>query len=192
MNPNIPVQIGPTFTLSVYMLFAGHVSRAHEDEDSVRNTTWKEAIHKARVKLLRKPLYSTANTLQESKDLATAETGPSTSPIMQSVEEVEDSMPGEGKANEFAYHLEIVEDLNDDRVHSFEEGESQPGPCEDVKLAGIRESLPVYQVSKIFYADTGKILNIGSPDETNNPVLLLKRDINALPPRRMMQDTENN
>ena len=191
MNQNIPVQIGPTFTLSLYMLFAGHVSRAHDDTDSVRSTTWKETIHKARVKLLRMPLYSTPNTLRESRDPFATESGHSAGPTMQSVEEMEELMPGEGRANEFAYHLEIVEDLNDDRVHSFEEDEPQPGPYEDVALAGIRESIPVYQVSKIFYADTGKILNIGCPGDTNNPVLLLKRDINAQPPRRMMQDSEN-
>jgi hypothetical protein len=190
MNPNTHVQIGPTFTLSVYMLFAGHVSRAPDDTDSVRNTTWKEVIHKARVKLVRKPLYLNPSPLN-TKDGSTTGAGLSTSPVMQSAEELEGLIPGEGKANEFAYHLEIVEDLNDDRVHSFQEDEPQPGPYEDVELAGIRETLPVYQVSKIFYADTGKILNIGSPSETNNPVLLLKRDINAFPPRRMMQDNEN-
>ncbi|CCD49359.1 hypothetical protein BofuT4_P027290.1 [Botrytis cinerea T4] len=60
-------------------------------------------------------------------------------------------------------------------------------------MAGIREYLPIHQISKIFYADTGKILNIGNQDETNSPVLLLKRDINAMPPRRMMegQETQN-
>jgi hypothetical protein len=192
MNPNIAVQIGPAFTLSVYMLFAGHAYRGHDDSDTVRDTTWKEAIHKARIKLVRKPLYPTYNTTKTSKSPATAETHPSSSPIMPSIEEIEGpSMHGEGKASEFSYHLEIIEDLSDDRVHSFEDNELQPGPYGDVELAGIRENLPVYQVSKIFYADTGKILDIGSAGETNNPVLLLKRDINALPPRRMMQDCEN-
>lgn len=192
MNPNVAVQIGPTFTLSLYMLFAGHAFRAHNDTDSARDTTWKEAIHKARVKLVRKQLYSTG-TIKDPNGYAASEADHSTTPIIQSIEEAEETIiPGEGKASEFSYHLEIIEDLNDDRAHSFEEDEPQPGPYDDVELAGIRESLPVYQVSKIFYADTGKILNIGSPGETNNPVLLLKRDVNALPPRRMMQDNESN
>lgn len=193
MNPNVAVQIGPTFTLSVYMLFAGHAYRAQDDTDSVRDTTWKETIHKARVKLIRNSIYSPGSSLREHKDPSAGERGQSTSPATQPIEETEEPvMPGAGKASEFAYHLQIIEDLNDDRLHSFEEDELQPGPYDDVALAGIRESLPVYQVSKIFYADTGKILNIGTTGETNTPVLLLKRDVNALPPRRMMQDNERN
>jgi hypothetical protein len=100
-------------------------------------------------------------------------------------------MLGDGSSGDFAYQLDLIEDLNDDRVHSFEYDEPQPGPYGDVELAGIREELPIHQISKIFYADTGKILNIGSHGEANNPVLLLKRDVNALPPRRMMERDEN-
>jgi hypothetical protein len=48
------VQIGPTFTLSMYMLFASHL-RPH-DEESVREATWKEVMHKARLKLRRVPM----------------------------------------------------------------------------------------------------------------------------------------
>ncbi|KAI1676192.1 Ran-binding-domain-containing protein [Pyrenophora tritici-repentis] len=47
-------QIGPTFTLSMYMLFAGHANRPHEED--MRETTWKEVMHKARVTLMRVPL----------------------------------------------------------------------------------------------------------------------------------------
>ncbi|KAB8293863.1 hypothetical protein EYC80_009342 [Monilinia laxa] len=184
MNPNVSVQVGPTLTLSLYMLFAGHAYRAH-DEEGMRETTWKEVIHKARVKLLRVPLRSTYGSpgqlhhVQEAKDYLT---GKDSSLIA-----------GEGNMTEYSYQLEIIEDFDDDRVHSYEDGEPQPGPYGDVKLAGIREVLPIHQISKIFYADTGKILNIGNQDETNSPVLLLKRDINALPPRRMMegQETQN-
>ncbi|KAF7888816.1 hypothetical protein EAF00_009116 [Botryotinia globosa] len=183
-NPNRPVQVGTTLTLSLYMLFAGHAYRAH-DEEGMRETTWKEVIHKAKVRLLRVPLRSTygpSGQLQHSKEARDYLTAKDSSLIS-----------GEGKATEYAYQLEIIEDFDDDRVHTFEEGEPQPGPYGDVKLAGIREYLPIHQISKIFYADTGKILNIGNQDETNSPVLLLKRDINAMPPRRMMegQETQN-
>lgn len=171
MNPGVPMQIGPAFTLSLYMLFSGHAYRIHEDSESMRETTWKEVIHKARVKLMRVPLHYAGH------------------PSSTSTEEPA-TISGEGKATEYSYHIEIIEDLDDDRVHSFEEDEAQPGPCGDVLLAGIREFLPIHQISKIFYADTGKILNIGSQGETNSPVLLLKRDINALPPRRMMEEDE--
>ena len=191
MYPNVPVQVGPTFTLSLYMLFAGH-NRAHDDGESVRETTWKEVIHKARVKLVRVPLRSIYGR-SDDHNSQTGEASSSTSPIFESIEGSGEPMRSEeGKASEYAYHIELIEDLNDDRVHSFEDGEPQPGPYKDVKLAGIRELVPIHQISKIFYADTGKILNIGSPGETNSPVLLLKRDTNAVPPRRMMQDNETN
>lgn len=184
MNPNVSAQIGPTFTLSLYMLFAGHVNRPHNDTDGMRDTTWKEVIHKAKVRLMRVPLRSTYGPF------ISGHTSPNT-PLVESIEGQEESLvPGDGSASEFAYHLEIVEDLDDDRVHSLEDDERQPGPYGDVELAGIREDLPIFQISKIFYADTGKILNIGNQGEANNPVLLLKRDINALPPRRMMGDDE--
>lgn len=183
-DPNLSAQVGPTLTLSLYMLFAGHAYRGH-DEEGIRETTWKEVIHKARVKLLRVPLRSTYGSpgqLHHSKEAKDYLTGKDSHLIA-----------GEGKVTEYAYQLEIVEDFDDDRVHSYEEGEPQPGPYGDVQLAGIREILPIHQISKIFYADTGKILNIGNQNETNSPVLLLKRDINALPPRRMMegQETQN-
>ncbi|TVY25567.1 Ran-specific GTPase-activating protein [Lachnellula hyalina] len=175
INSGSPTQVGSAFTLSLYMLFAGHAFRAQEDSESTRETTWKEVIHKARVKLMRVPLNYTGHSNK--------------SPAEHKAEE-SSTISGEGKAMEFAYHIEIIEDLDDDRVHSFEDDETQPGPYGDVLLAGIRETLPIHQISKIFYADTGKILNIGSQGETNNPVLLLKRDINALPPRRMMEENE--
>ena len=174
------VQVGPTFTLSLYMLFSGHIHRPH-DEDKVRETTWKEAIHKARVKLMRVPL---------EKVQAQAQFGDNDNSSNRSAhcDLGQQSISADGKAYEFAYQLLLIEDLDDDRVHSYEDDEPQPGPYDDVPLAGVREIIPIHQISKIFYADTGKILNIGTEGETNSPVLLLKRDINASPPRRMMDE----
>ncbi|KAJ5089932.1 hypothetical protein N7532_008616 [Penicillium argentinense] len=157
------VQIGPTFTLSMYMLFAGHM-RPH-DEESVREATWKEVIHKAQIKLRRVPM-----------ELYYANEGSKSSQFEAPV-----------RADEYAYQLLLVEDLDDGRVHTFEDNEPQPHEYEGVESAGCREILPIHQISKIFYADTSRILNISSDGETNNPVLLLKRDLNALPPRRMME-----
>lgn len=167
MAPSQAFQIGPTFTLSMYMLFASHL-RPH-DEEGVREATWKEVMHKARLKLRRVPM-----------DAATkpgTKTGKS-------------QLHAEGKADEFAYQLLIIEDLDDGRVHTFEENEPQPHSYEGIGQAGIREILPIHQISKIFYADTGRILNISTEGESNNPVLLLKRDITAVPPRRMMEREE--
>ena len=179
-SPWHTVQVGPTYTLSVYMLFAGHTWRP-QDEDGVRETTWKEVIHKARVKLLRVPLHQLYELPHSQEPGAARESdhgpdGPQSNHI-----------PGEAKSFEFAYQVLLVEDLDDDRFHSFEDEESKPGPFEDVQLAGLRDVIPIHEISKIFYADTGKILNIGTEGEVNNPILLLKRDIHAEAPRRMME-----
>lgn len=170
-------QIGPTFILSMYMLFSGHANRAH-DEEGIRDTTWKEVMHKARVSLLRVPL-------DKVYDYPT----PFSGDVGRADQDSQNHVPSEGRLYEFAYQLLIVEDLDDDRVHTFEDDEAQPGPYEGVDLAGIREIVPIHEISKIFYADTGKILNIGTDGETNNPILLLKRDVNAVPPRRMMEQS---
>jgi hypothetical protein len=166
------LQICPDFVLSVYMLFSGHASRAHNVE-GIRETTWKEVMHKAKVKLLRVPL----NRIYEY---------PSNEDNYDRIEGLSTSqLPGESRASEYAYQLLLVEDLDDGRVHTFDEN-IQPSEYEGVSKAGIRELIPVHEISKIFYADTGKILNIGSEGEANNAVLLLKRDVNAVPPRRMV------
>ncbi|KXG48237.1 GTP-binding nuclear protein Ran-related protein [Penicillium griseofulvum] len=166
MTPAQAVQVGPTFTLSMYMLFASHL-RPH-DEESVREATWKEVMHKARLKLRRVPIDSLQSPDQRPRT----------------------KLPGTAGADEYYYQVLIIEDLDDGRVHTFDENDPQPQNYEGVSTAGIREILPIHQISKIFYADTGRILNISTEGETNNPVLLLKRDLNALPPRRMMERDE--
>lgn len=168
-------QIGPTFTLSLYMLFAGHANRPHEE--GVRETTWKEVVHKARVTLVRVPLdhvYDYPVPFGPTREHAAEANHP--------------SVPSENKLQEFAYQLLVVEDIDDGRIHTFEEGEPQPEAYDGVQHAGVREIIPIHEVAKIFYADTGKILNIGTEGETNNPILLIKRDMMAKPPRRMMDE----
>ena len=171
------------------MLFLGHLRP--QNEDDVRESTWKEVIHKADVRLMRvsiDALYdlpgANPTEMPPSHPNEDGETcGFSGS---QGVDYFPPQMDGEVKADEYAYQLVVIEDLDDDRVHAFEDGEPQPGPYGDVSLAGIREAIPIHELSKIFYADTGKILNIGTEGEINSPVLLLKRDPNAIPPRRMV------
>lgn len=160
-------QVGPTFVVSLYMLFAGHAWRP-VDEAGIRETTWKEVIHKARIKLVRLPLDQLYHLPNE-----------------QHLSIPADLFRESTATAEFAYHLLIVEDLDDDRVHTFESDDEQPGPFDELPNAGIRDVVPIHEISKVFYADTGKILNIGAEGETNNPVLLIKRDIHAEPPRRM-------
>lgn len=173
------VQIGPTFTLSTYMLFSGHLRP--QNEEDIRQSTWKEVMHKTRVKLIRIPL----DTIY---DLPLNHSGgsPDDMPLNRKASDTL-HVEAEARADEFAYQLVMIEDLDDDRVHTFEDDEVQPGLYDEVEVAGIREAIPIHEISKIFYADTGKILNIGNEGETNSPVLLLKRDLNAIPPRRMMQ-----
>ena len=189
MKPSGAVQIGPAFTLSMYMLFLGHLRP--QNEEDVRESTWKEVIHKARVKLVRVPLdtlYLERRTHTQPTKEYGLDGNCSSPPLHHSVEDYfPPEVKGDAKADEYAYQLVVIEDLDDDRMHTFDDTEAQPGPCDDVEMAGIREILPIHEISKIFYADTGKILNIGSEGEANSPVLLLKRDINAIPPRRMME-----
>ncbi|KAL8690877.1 MAG: hypothetical protein Q9218_003770 [Villophora microphyllina] len=189
LNPSQPVQIGPTFTLSMYMLFSGHIRPQHEEE--IRESTWKEVIHKANVKLMRVPLntlYELPGEVPANRTVNRTATHSPSSKGFGGDHNDYFSMENEdqARADEYAYQLLIVEDLDDDRVHTFEDDEPQPEPFGDILLAGIRDALPVHEISKIFYADTGKILNIGTEGEVNSPILLLKRDVNAIPPRRMM------
>ncbi|CAJ2505168.1 Uu.00g125620.m01.CDS01 [Anthostomella pinea] len=161
LDPNQPMQIGPDFTLSLYMLFRGHASadgteEAYGVEEGQRKPMWQEVIHKARVRLCRVPLEA---------DLS-----------------MTDGAGINRLRARYAYQLQVVEDLEDGRVHTFEEGEPQPTPYDGVSLAGIREDVAIHQISKMFYADVGKILNINNDDgASSNPVLLLKRDPQALP-----------
>lgn len=162
-------QVGPSYVLSMYMLFSGHA--ATPDEEGSRAATWKEVIHKARVQLIRLPL-------DQLYDLPGQQSGNAYQSFREST-----------SSSEFAYQLMIVEDFDDDRVHTFDSDSEEfiPGSFDGMRSAGIREVVPVHEISKVFYADTGKILNIGGDGETNNPVLLLKRDIHAEPPRRMLR-----
>ena len=190
LDPSKPVQIGPTFILSMYMLFAGHIRPQYEED--IRESTWKEVIHKANVKLMRVPLFELYELPGQNQPASRTLNGSFVhSPELANPNKSDDGYfridNTEGaRSDEYAYQLLIVEDLEDDRVHTSEDGDAQPGRFGDVDLAGIREALPVHELSKIFYADTGKILNIGTEGELNNPILLLKRDINAIPPRKMM------
>ncbi|KAI0888161.1 Ran-binding-domain-containing protein [Annulohypoxylon maeteangense] len=160
LNSGTPMQIGPDFVLSIYMLFRAHTSR--EDprepyglEDDQRKPLWQEVIHKARVRLRRVPFedeFGDMNGLGNNASYAS-----------------------------YAYQLQIVEDLDDGRVHTVEDGDDQPSSYDGVRTAGIREFVPVHQISKMFYADVGRILNINNDDgASSNPVLLLKRDTKAL------------
>lgn len=179
MNHELPTQVGPAFTLSMWMLFVGHANCENGLERPPPK--WKEVIHKANVKLIRVPLqrvkkfpfsYGALEHDQRERE--------SGLPFH--------SVPAEAPSQEYAYQLTIIEDLEDDRVHTFEEEDTKPTSLDGVEVAGMRHMVPIHEVSKLFYADTGKILRIGSDEDTNSPVLLLKCDPNAALPREMMKD----
>ncbi|KAK7744683.1 Ran-specific GTPase-activating protein 30 [Diatrype stigma] len=159
LNPGQPVQIGPNFILSLYMLFRGHASHGSEEpygiEEGQRKPMWQEVIHKARVRLCRVPFHQSHLANGIDKDVS---------------------------VNGYAYQLQIVEDLDDGRVHTFDDGDAPPTPYDGIAMAGIRELIPVGQIARMLYADVGRILNINNEDgASSNPVLLLKRDIHATP-----------
>ncbi|KAL0934175.1 RanGTP-binding protein [Colletotrichum truncatum] len=206
-DPSRPVQVGPAFTLSLYMLFLGHSTTRPEarpqqgaqspqtpqtpqrsflgeprnsygfDEDQ-RKPVWQEVIHKARVRLCRTPMghvFDADKGFQPPQRMK-ENFGPS---------DHFGSSHSRGHHNEYAYHLEIIEDLDDGRAH---DDSGQAAPYDEISCAGIRESIPIHQISKIFYADTGRILNIGSDGLDNNPILLLKRDALAKPPSQIQKE----
>ncbi|KAK6507880.1 hypothetical protein TWF481_006301 [Arthrobotrys musiformis] len=159
-NPFQERQIGTAFTLTLYQLFAGH---SHRTGPKVDEFTWQEVAFKCKVKILRVPLHYGGSEVDN--DLGAAD-------------QPEHYMRGAEKTDEYAYELRIVEDLDDGRVHE-DEGE----PYDEVKNAGRRLSVPIHQISKIFYTNSGKILGIDSI----TPVLLLKRNPLAEPPRRLLE-----
>lgn len=127
-------------------------------------------LHKARVRLCRTPLNYIFDPLLGYRPKNEKIDGPNfTNGI------------GVFPTDEFAYHLEIIEDLDDGRVHD----NAFTQPYDSLLQVGRRESVPIHQLSKIFYTDTGRVLNIGDSVGDNNPVLLLKRDEAASPPTRM-------
>ncbi|KAI0392165.1 Ran-binding-domain-containing protein [Xylariaceae sp. FL0594] len=163
LDPTQPMQIGPDFTLSLYMLFRGHAPTHGEAEEPYgieegqRKPMWQEVMHKARVRLLRVPLGDGVRMTNGEID-------------------------GNPRAH-YSYRLQVVEDLDDGRLHAFDDQDGHhPAAYDGLPLAGIREFIPIHQISKMFYADVGKILNIHNDEgASGSPVLLLKRDVNAIP-----------
>ncbi|KAF6521257.1 hypothetical protein HZS61_015515 [Fusarium oxysporum f. sp. conglutinans] len=176
-DPNRPVQIGPIFTLSLYMLFLGHASTLMPHTTSqVTDTTISTNGHCSETPSIgtrtRRDFYFDSKRGYCAKPLKDHDF-----PL---------PAPESTGGGEYAYHLEVIEDLDDGRLH---DDEHNIQPYDDIPRAGIRESIPVHQLSKIFYTDTGRILNIGSAtDSEQRPVLLLKRDTQALPARQETDD----
>lgn len=140
------------------MLFAGHSHR--QEHVSAKDLTWQEVIYKCRVKLQRVPLIYDEEEGHGTKHLQ-----------------------AQAKIDEYCYELCLVEDLDDGRVHEVEESKQPPGCYEDVAKAGLRARIPIHQISKLFYTNSGTLLGI---EDSNSPILLIKRDLNATPPRKLL------
>ncbi|RPB04111.1 Ran-binding-domain-containing protein [Choiromyces venosus 120613-1] len=167
INPFNPAQIGTTFTLSLYMLFAGHSHR--QEHVSSKDLTWQEVIYKCKVKLQRVPLV-----YDDDQDDDGANRN-------------NNQLRAQSKIDEYCYELCLIEDLDDGRMHEVEEGKQPPGSFEDVGKAGLRTRIPIHQISKIFYTNSGQLLGI---EDSNSPILLVKRDLNAAPPRKLVDRVE--
>ena len=131
-DPFKPAQIGQTFWLTLYMLFAGHSHR--QELVSAKDLTWQEVMYKCRVNLQRVPLFYDEEEGEAAGDK---------------------HLRAQSKMHEYCYELSLVEDLDDGRVH-----DGDPQPCEDVAAAGLRTRIPVHQISKMFYTTSGKLLGI--------------------------------
>ncbi|KAI0377702.1 Ran-binding-domain-containing protein [Hypomontagnella monticulosa] len=163
LNPSQPMQIGPDFFLSLYMPFRAHTSEGLGEPYGIEDGQ-------------RKPIW------QEVIHKARVR--------LRRVPANDHSAGMNTPFACYAYELQIVEDLDDGRVHTLEDGEEQPSSYDGIPAAGIRELVPVHQISKMFYADVGRILNINNEDgASSNPVLLLKRDVKA-PPRNEESPTD--
>ncbi|CAK7264969.1 hypothetical protein SEPCBS57363_001351 [Sporothrix epigloea] len=211
-NPYRPVQIGPSFTLSLYMLFLSHSASkpiatetartatysTNEQRDGVdsrpygigsgeRRPIWQEVLHKARVRICRTPrcwkfhngrgfLPVNSHDLQyEFEDGGIVSKG-----------RVQSDQQENGQ---YAYHLEIIEDLDDGRVH---DNNTNLTTDDNTPLTGIQEAFPIHQISKLFYTNSGRILNINADRNVENTsVLLLKRDTTDSAKFRPMSQTDS-
>ena len=199
-DPTRPVQIGPSFALSLYMLFVGHAAQAQSNGpdgpptpmtprpmgsphsgrqepyglgEGERRPIWQEVLHKARVRICRTPVGWKFDRVR-----GYIPTVSKASMVEAGI--IDSSIPQPQASGGYAYYIEIIEDLDDGRLHD----ESGLGslPFDNVVHAGIRESIAIPQISKIFYANTGRILNIGVGDNNggeSSPILLVKRDSTA-------------
>lgn len=206
-DPYRPVQIGPSFTLSLYMLFLGHstagkapskTAKEENDQDTPRGKRtetpygvgagerkpiWQEVLHKARVRVCRTP---PGWEFHQGRGFA-----PSSKETVKIIPDVDSAgsssslAPSEEDQGEYAYYLEIIEDLDDGRAH--EESQACDNAYDGILHAGMKEAIPMYQISKLLYTDSGRILNIGADNNfENSPVLLLKRDPSATAPTKTM------
>ncbi|CCJ28382.1 unnamed protein product, partial [Pneumocystis jirovecii] len=156
-------QVGPIFILKLYTIFSGSARVAHMI--SASDITWKEEHAKCHVSVVRVELSDS----EESKNNSARE-----------------------RMNEYAYELQVIEDLNDGRYHDELE-EQKIKKNKDGSIYGSRRNIPIHLVSRLFFNASGKLLNI---EEAKTPVLVLKLNHALSPPRKLLEsikydNTEN-
>ncbi|KAK0382819.1 hypothetical protein NLU13_9914 [Sarocladium strictum] len=152
-DPTQPVHIGPVFCLSMYMLFRGHAPNEASDGTKLDCSDGRSSHAKpyGLGPSDRKPLW------QQVVHKARVR-------LIRTTSSSEGHRDEDAQRQSYHYLLEIEEDLDDGLLH-------------DPRPASRRDLLPVSEVSKLFYTDAGRILNLGHDDSTDNePVLLLKVD----------------
>ncbi|KAG4305553.1 hypothetical protein PORY_001109 [Pneumocystis oryctolagi] len=157
-------QVGPVFILKLYTIFSGSARIAHMISTS--DITWKEEHAKCHVSVVRVDLSDSYGSKNDS--------------IRERI-------------NEYAYELQVIEDLNDGRYHEeLEEKKIQKN--KDGSIYGSRRNIPIHLISRLFFNASGKLLNI---EEAKTPVLVLKLNHSLSPPRKLLEsikydDVENN
>lgn len=152
-DPTKSVHIGPVFYLSMYMLFQGHAPRPAQkgSENGAGSSAPVPSTSYGLGPADRKPLW------QEVVHKARV--------CLHRIPLQLDDDDARTQGDRYQYQLSIVEDREDGRAH------------EDNYSRARQYILSVREVSKLFYTDSGRILNLGHEDPTEvNPVLLLKRD----------------
>ncbi|KAG5519318.1 hypothetical protein PMAC_001943 [Pneumocystis sp. 'macacae'] len=147
-------QVGPVFILKLYTIFSGSARVAHMISTS--DITWKEEHAKCHVSVVRVNL----NDSDELKNNSTRE-----------------------RINEYAYELQVIEDLNDGRYHDELE-ERKIKKNKDGSIYGSKRNIPIHLISRLFFNASGKLLNI---EEAKTPVLVLKLNHALSPPRKLLE-----
>ncbi|KAG5440504.1 hypothetical protein PCK2_000438, partial [Pneumocystis canis] len=114
-------QIGPVFIMKLYTIFSGSARIAHMI--SASDITWKEEYAKCHVSIVRIDLSDSQKSDNDS---------------------VRD------KANEYAYELQVIEDLNDGRYHEELE-EKKLKKNKDGSIYGSKRNIPIHLVSRLFF-----------------------------------------
>lgn len=91
------------------------------------------------------------------------------------------------RANEYAYELQVIEDLNDGRYHEEIE-RKRAKKDKDGHIYGSRRNIPIHLISRLFFNASGRLLNI---EEAKTPVLVLKLNHALSPPRKLLESIRN-